>query len=244
LILCGDLNSRPRSITHTYLVRGWINGKHVAPWYNQTDPNEETTIDDDDDLVDQISNLQVREPPYMRYILDATLNKLCRWLRILGQDAALETDEEERLRTGQGRMIVFDRCREEGRTLVTTSTRLMYRKDCPPGAYCINPSILPNLEVAMVHMLLTHGVVLEPTIFLSRCVVCNGNIVDVGKPTDKRRILEEYQAPPDLSENLEVYECDGCKQGYWWCDRPTSSASRVKNTATRLFELCLRTRGQ
>jgi hypothetical protein len=26
----------------------------------------------------------------------------------------------------------------------------------------------------------------------------------------------------------------------WWCDRPTSSASRVKGQATRLFEMCLR----
>jgi hypothetical protein len=57
---------------------------------------------------------------------------------------------------------------------------------------------------------------------------------------EKRRILEEYQAPPDLSLKMEVFQCDGCKQGYWWCDNPTSSASRVKLQATRLFELCLR----
>jgi hypothetical protein len=92
----------------------------------------------------------------------------------------------------------------------------------------------------MIHMLLNHGVVLEPNTFLTRCVVCNGMICEVHEPTEKRRILQDYQAPSDLSEVLEVYECDGCKQGYWWCDRPTSSASRVKTQATRLFELCLR----
>ena len=138
-------------------------------------------------------------------------------------------------------MILFERCVKERRTLVTTSTRLMVRTDCPPGAYCINPSLLPNLEVALVHMLLTHGVVLEPSTFLSTCVVCNGKIVEVYGDDEKLRILDGYQAPLDLlSGGMEVFECNGCRQGYWWCDRPTSSASRVKNTATKLFELCLK----
>ncbi len=40
----------------------------------------------------------------MRYLLDITLNKFTRWLRILGLDAAIETAEEERLRTGEGEL--------------------------------------------------------------------------------------------------------------------------------------------
>jgi mRNA deadenylase 3'-5' endonuclease subunit Ccr4/uncharacterized protein with PIN domain len=285
LIFCGDLNSRPNSITHSYLTRGSINAKHTAPWYRHSDEEyeyndkntpttkkvvvDDDTTDDNDEkkeqaevlVVDQlISNLQItastttitatetqqkQQPPNpdiprVRYMLDATLNKLCRWLRILGQDVALETEEEERLRTKENDMVVFQRCLDERRTLVTTSTRLMQRRDCPPGTYCISPVYLPTLEVAMIHMLLNHGVVLEPNTFLTRCVVCNGMICEVHEPTEKRRILQDYQAPSDLSEVLEVYECDGCKQGYWWCDRPTSSASRVKTQATRLFELCLR----
>jgi mRNA deadenylase 3'-5' endonuclease subunit Ccr4 len=39
-----------------------------------------------------------------RYLLDVTLNKFSRWLRILGQDAVLESTEEEKLRTGEGKM--------------------------------------------------------------------------------------------------------------------------------------------
>ena len=42
----------------------------------------------------------------VRYMLDYTLNRFCRWLRILGLDAALETEEEERLRTKEGKMYV------------------------------------------------------------------------------------------------------------------------------------------
>ena len=179
--------------------------------------------------------------PQIRYLLDASLNKLCRWLRIMGQDAAIETDDEEKLRTGKGEFVIFDRCKNEQRTLVTTSPRLMQRRDCPTSVYCIHPPYLSQLEVVMVHMLLSHGVELIPSTFLSRCVVCNGKIIEEHDDTRKRQILTEYEAPHALiDEGMAVFVCDGCQQGYWWNDRPTSSASRVKTAATRLLELCIR----
>lgn len=261
LVFCGDLNSRPTGITHTYLTSGHVNAKRMAPWYSQSHKEDaedeppsirsDDTLSSEGGLVDRVAEMTISNPVTeddrssdkplkIRYLLDATLNKLCRWLRMLGQDAALETDEEERMRTKDGKMVLFDRCRDECRTLVTTSTRLILRRDCPSSTYCINPNFLPFLEVAMVHMFLTHGVILRPTEFLSRCVVCNGAILEVADNDAKRRILNEYRAPTDLGDEMEVYECDGCKQGYWWNERPTSSASRVKNATTRLFELCLR----
>lgn len=45
-------------------------------------------------------------PPTVKYLLDVTLNKFTRWLRILGQDAALETADEERMRTIDAKMYV------------------------------------------------------------------------------------------------------------------------------------------
>ena len=42
--------------------------------------------------------------PKVKYLLDSTLNRFCRWLRILGLDAALETEEEEKERTRDGKM--------------------------------------------------------------------------------------------------------------------------------------------
>jgi Mut7-C RNAse domain len=91
-----------------------------------------------------------------------------------------------------------------------------------------------------VHILLTHGVVLDPIKFLTRCVVCNGDIFAVDDPLLKRQIFENQQAPAHESHDLEVHQCNKCLQGYWWSDRPGSSASRVGDQATRLFELCLR----
>jgi uncharacterized protein with PIN domain len=253
------------------LSNGFINAKRVAPWYSRPPHDDETSLTSQatttGDKYPQIDSAgdcgsesmigrglesihinkqgsaprEVDDIPRMRYLLDASLNKFCRWLRILGQDVVLETDKEEKLRTGEGEIVIFDRCIKERRTLVTTSPRLMQRRDCPPNVYCIHPPFLSHLEVALVHMLLVHGVVLEPSTFLSRCVVCNGNIVEEHDDITKRQILSEYEAPHALiDEGMAVYVCNGCQQGYWWNDRPTSSASRVKTAATRLLELCVR----
>lgn len=252
-LFAGDLNSRPGGATHSYLTRNAMNFKSVAPWYNEpgTDGNDEMV-----QIVDDMGQLILNQAPAPsapsspRYLLDYTLNKLCRWLRIMGIDAELETEEEERLRTttdkDERRMMVLERCREERRTLITTSNRLLQRKDCPSSAYCIGPAGLRNLEAALAQMLVTHGVMLEPSKFLSRCVVCNGIIVSVKDTSQAKSILIAYEAPENLihdaeGNSLEVFQCDGCRQPYWWCDIPTSSASRVKMTATRLLEICLRT---
>jgi hypothetical protein len=52
----------------------------------------------------------------------------------------------------------------------------------------------------------------------------------------------EHGAPNliESKENVEVFRCNGCSQGYWWDDRPSSSASRVFSQATNLLRLCLR----
>jgi hypothetical protein len=42
--------------------------------------------------------------PTVKYMLDYTLNRFTRWLRILGIDATLETEEEEKERTKGNRM--------------------------------------------------------------------------------------------------------------------------------------------
>ena len=242
LVLAGDLNSRPRGAVHSYLTHGGIAAKHqVSPWYSFAEidadlPELNKMVLEDQELD---ANARTKSEPKIRYLLDATLNKLCRWLRILGQDTAIESESDEQERTQSGICSkLFDRARREHRVLVTTSVRLLERRDCPAGTYCLHPSSLPNLEVALVHMLRTHGVCLEPSTFLSRCVVCNGTITKVDDQQRQKDILQEYAAP--ILSDLQVYECNGCRQGYWWCDLPTSSASRVKLQATRLLQVCLR----
>mmetsp|Transcript_9082 Transcript_9082/g.13425 ORF Transcript_9082/g.13425 Transcript_9082/m.13425 type:complete len:724 (-) Transcript_9082:30-2201(-) len=192
-------------------------------WKNKIAKESKIDFIDDDGL------------PKVRYLLDFTLNRLCRWLRIFGIDAALETNEEERQRTKGSRVVLFERCRAERRTLVTTSNKLILRKDCPPGAYLINAR---DLESSLAHMLLTHGIVLEPSRFLTHCTVCNGSITEVTCTQTKISLFETMNAPQD--PNMSVFSCDSCSQPYWWSEDPGSSAARVKDKATNLFKLALR----
>lgn len=200
-IICGDLNSLPKSSVHQYLAQGTVNAKRVAPWYYFWRPahdgddededgveddavaeHDESEIDNDEQLDDEaelshseedalseddesdvssneeqedeivpvgssaidendnnesnhlraddsisvlnktLTNLNLepshptptageviavtKESSYsrdnVRYLVDFTLNRLCRWLRILGIDAEIETEAEEQLRTRDG----------------------------------------------------------------------------------------------------------------------------------------------
>jgi mRNA deadenylase 3'-5' endonuclease subunit Ccr4/uncharacterized protein with PIN domain len=266
VVLCGDFNSQPNSSVHEYLTKGRVNAKRVAPWYassrraswlcdsesDQSVTTKDTLPTDDEmpsplskDLATSLQQLDLsqgeNEATKVKYMLDFTLNKFCRWMRILGLDAALETEDEEQERTKNANMVIFDRCVQEGRALVTTSTKLLQRKDCPPGSYLLDTKSLKNLEQTLVHLLLSHGVKLEPNEMLSRCVVCNGTIEEVFDDQQKKQIFQNHQAPEEVHEDvLGVYQCDNCKQGYWWCEKPTSSASRVKSQATKLLELCIK----
>lgn len=105
----GDLNSQPNSPVHDYFRKGFAYAKEVAPWYHHHQYPRKVLPEQDnlsEALQQQLSLLpnEAREPPQVRYMLDFTLNRLCRWLRILGIDAGLETEEEERMRTKDGKM--------------------------------------------------------------------------------------------------------------------------------------------
>ena len=95
-----------------------------------------------------------------------------------------------------------------------------------------------NFDKVIVNLLRLHGTTIEIEKVLSRCVICNGCIVEVTDPKRKVKIFDEYGSP-DFSHTVDVYECNSCGQGYWWCDSPTSSASRVKANAAGLIRLCI-----
>ena len=135
-------------------------------------------------------------PIPVKYICDYTLNKFTRWLRILGLDVTLETEAEEKERTTTGGNIaLFEHCKRERRTLLTTSYKLLLRKDCPPGAYLLDPKSVGSLEKALPKLLITHGVKLKPCQFLTRCVVCNGSILPVLDDNEKRLVFQENASP-------------------------------------------------
>ena len=124
---------------------------------------------------------------------------------------------------------------------MTTASKLLHRRECPPGTYLLDTKSLRHLESAIVHLLKSHGVKLEPKKMLTRCVVCNGSIEPVLDEDRRQHIFQTYKTPEEVNmEGMNVYQCNVCAQGYWWSEKPTSSASRVKSRASRLLELCIR----
>lgn len=104
----------------------------------------------------------------------------------------------------------------------------------------MNPTrTIADLEASLVHLLLLHSVTLEPHKFLTRCVVCNGTIIEVNDALEKKAVFVEF-GYPGFDEDLDVYRCNKCGQGYWWSDAPQSSASRVKDAAGHLLRTCVR----
>ena len=117
VVFCGDLNSPAQSIVHEYLSRGVVNAKRVAPWYRHSsrEKEEEEFVVESyvAQVEDQLAKLTIAakddtmEESSPRYLMDFTLNRFTRWLRILGIDAALETEEEEKQRTRDNNMYVL-----------------------------------------------------------------------------------------------------------------------------------------
>lgn len=101
------------------------------------------------------------------------------------------------------------------------------------------PSNVKTLEQTLLSVLLLHGVTLYPKKFLTRCVVCNGKIIEVFDRVQQKAIFDQYASPVFGEELDHVFKCNRCDQGYWWSSSPTSSASRVKDACTHLLKLCL-----
>lgn len=110
IVLCGDFNSDPGSHVYRHITTESINARMTAPWYRERPTRKAPPSNDTSLLTEQIQKLEVsgKSPQSrsreVRYMLDFTLNRFCRWLRILGVDAMLETEDEEKLRTKDGKL--------------------------------------------------------------------------------------------------------------------------------------------
>mmetsp|Transcript_8633 Transcript_8633/g.32491 ORF Transcript_8633/g.32491 Transcript_8633/m.32491 type:complete len:791 (-) Transcript_8633:686-3058(-) len=112
---------------------------------------------------------------------DRSLNKLCRWLRVLGVDASLETAKEEMVRTsGKNPEPIFQKCIEERRVLITASRHLVTRRGCPE-AYLVSPHLV-SLESIFRSIFKKFRIPCMPECYLTICVKCNGRIVNIDPP--------------------------------------------------------------
>ena len=173
-----------------------------------------------------------------RFLCDSSLNRLTRWLRLLGIDTELETAAEEAKRTSTQNDCsqLFARCVSEKRLLLTSSRKVLQRSECPPAVFVDNRNARESFA-ALVKKL---RIPVQPSTFLTRCVKCNGVIKaeesgEWPEGWDGNRARLNDGVPDDLP--LFMCTNPACTQVYWFSNRPNSSAVRSKELADELFAL-------
>ncbi len=131
-----------------------------------------------------------------RFLADAMLGRLARWLRILGYDAAyFPGDDDDLLRQAQ----------REGRVLLTRDTRLLQRRALPPHLFIESDWVMEQLRqvIGALHL----NPARPPS---HRCSCCNVPL----EPRDKGAVAGLV---PEFvwSHHQEFWTCPRCRRIYW-----------------------------
>lgn len=192
ILWTGDFNSLPHSDIYRIITAG-VSHRH--------------------DLLQDISPLHiarsigagqaVKHNPYYgahtRFLCDASLAKLCRWMRMLGVQVACDSydvpspAEAATLpphATGRSSKALkasyinafFDKANNEQRVLLTTSKTLLERNTCPRHSRYVDPAKQAQEVIALFH---EYGLELSRDRFLTVCGKCGGEIA-VAKVDDPR----------------------------------------------------------
>jgi uncharacterized protein with PIN domain len=140
-----------------------------------------------------------REPEAPRFLCDASLGGLARWLRAAGYEAKWQEKG--------GADELLRRARADGATLLTTDGRMMERTVIRDGSVQAQwiPSDLPR--IGQLRMLM-RDLGLKPR--APRCMSCGGELRAVPKEEVAERI------PPRTARwKDEYYVCSGCGQLFW-----------------------------
>lgn len=143
-----------------------------------------------------------------RFLADAMLGRLAKWLRILGYDAEYFRGEDDEL---------LRLARREGRVLLTRDTRLLRRRVpgmCPPlaGADRLPAHLFIQSDHVMEQLRqVVTALRLDPTAPPARrCVCCNALL-------EPRLKSEVFGLVPEFvwSRHETFWVCPGCQRIYW-----------------------------
>jgi uncharacterized protein len=147
-----------------------------------------------------------------RFLLDAMLGRLAAWLRLLGYDAAYSREDDP---------ILIERCRAEGRILLTRDTRLLAHRALPPHLGIEDDRVQEQMRQVVRAFALTPRAVSE-----RRCSRCN-------VPVEPRSHAEVAGLVPDFvwSRQETFWACPACRRIYW----AGSHRRRMDETLRALF---------
>ena len=191
-ILTGDFNAIPTTDQYNEITTGIIS-------------KVMTTRNDD-------LNEEWNENNKPQFLCDASLSKICRWLRLLGFNAALESSQQLHERSiAKNFSSFFTQATQEKRIIITSSRTMVERSLCPE-AYCIETK---DLMSSLVDICLYYNIPITEKQLLTVCGKCGGYIIAL---KDTSYAPEKTVWPGDrdrIPNNVPVLICEQCSQLYW-----------------------------
>jgi uncharacterized protein with PIN domain len=151
-----------------------------------------------------------------RFLCDAMLGSLARWLRFFGFDSVfLEPGLEDR--------VLEQQARNEGRWLLTRDRRLA---SAGPRTMLVRAEDLDDQLIEVFGRLNLRP---QATLEHARCSECNGELVDV-----LREEVPDVVPPHVLATSPRFRRCTGCRRVYWPGSHSDKILARMSDISARI----------
>lgn len=136
-----------------------------------------------------------------KFIVDINAGKLAKWLRIMGYDASLFTDEDD------GKMVRI--ALNENRVILTKDSQIMKRRLITSGKL---KAVLiagddPKAQLQQIATALNLNYQFKP---FSVCLQCNQNLIE-----RRKEEVAELVPPFVLKTQSQYMECPSCHRIFW-----------------------------